>query len=167
EFFGFLGPEGTDEAPHTILRNRIPVRETDYLTEAFTRESLAFIDRHRASPFFLVVSYNAPHVPLLATPKYLDRFKSLPDGNHRIYAAMVSAMDDGVGVIVKKIHDEGLSSDTIIIFLSDNGCALHTNACSNAPLLGGKFLLVEGGIRVRFMIQWAGSIAPGTVCRKP
>ena len=129
--------------------------------------TLSFIDRHRKQPFFLVVSYSAPHVPLAAPPKYLDRYRGLPEGNARTYAAMVSSVDDGVGALVKKLGALDLLKDTLVIFMSDNGCFLNTNACSNAPFQAGKFFLMEGGIRVPLLMQWTGHIPAGSVFRQP
>ena len=111
EFFGFLGPE-TREGHHTILRGRTVVDENEYLSDAFTRESLAFIERHRREPFFLMVSYSAPHLPMDAPAKYQDRYPSLSPGNVRTYAAMVSSVDDGVGEILRKLASARLSKDT-------------------------------------------------------
>ena len=81
----------------TALRGREPVAEPEYLTDAFARESVAFIERHRDRPFFLYVAHHAPHTPLQAPDRYYDRFPEIKDEGTRIYAAMVSAIDDGVG----------------------------------------------------------------------
>jgi len=146
-----------------ILRGNDPVEEREYLTDAFTREAVSFIERHRADPFFLYVAYNAPHTPLQVTDKYYDRFPEIADDAHRIFAAMVSALDDGVGAIRAAIERAGLASSTVIVFASDNGCAMYTEACSNGPLLGGKLTFFEGGTRVPFLATWPGTIEPGQV----
>jgi len=150
-----------------ILRGTEPVQEPAYLTDAFTREALAFIDHHRHEPFFLYVPYNAPHTPLQVTSKYYDRFGHIADERHRVYSAMVNAVDDGVGAILGKLKDSGLEEDTMVVFLSDNGCALYTEACSNDPLLGGKGFHFEGGVRVPFAVRWPGHVAPGQVIDTP
>ena len=141
-----------------IMRGTRVVQEEEYLTDAFTREAVAFIENHYDEPFFLYVPYNAPHTPLQATLKYYDRFPQIEDERERIYAAMVSALDDGVGEILGKIRRHGLEKDTMVIFLSDNGCALYTNACSNLPLRLGKMAQFEGGVRVPFAMMWPGRI---------
>jgi arylsulfatase A-like enzyme len=167
-----LGP--TDEAAITgmdnvitrerdpIYRGREVVHPTAYLTDEFTSQAVSFIQRHRQSPFFLYVAYNAPHVPLQATAKYLDRFKSVKEPYRRVYAAMVSALDDGVGNILKELDESGLRDNTVVIFLSDNGCASYVHgACSNTPLAGYKEDPWEGGIRIPYMVSWPGHVTPG------
>jgi len=150
-----------------ILRGTDPVEEQEYLTDAFTREALAFIDRHHDEPFFLYVPYNAPHTPLQVTSKYYDRFDHIADEKHRIFSAMVNAVDEGVGAILKRLKDTGIEDDTVVIFMSDNGCALYTEACFNDPLLAGKGFHFEGGVRVPFSVRWPGHITPGTVIDTP
>jgi len=104
------------------------------LTDAFSREAVSFIKKHKARPFFLYVPYSAPHTPLQTTLKYYDRFPHMKEEPRRIYASMVSAMDDGIGDILDALKESGIEENTIVIFLSDNGCALWLRACSNDPL---------------------------------
>lgn len=188
EYFGFLfganmyvdpalpgvksaDPEGTGVRIRTernpILRGRTPVQEDEYLTDAFAREAVAFIERRRNEPFFLYASFNAPHTPLQATAKYYDRFPHIADEKRRIYAAMVSALDDAVGAILKKLHDTGLEKDTLVMFLSDNGCATYTGACTNDPFRMGKLTHFEGGSRIPFALQFPGRIKSGSVYQRP
>ncbi|MCP4717230.1 MAG: sulfatase-like hydrolase/transferase, partial [Deltaproteobacteria bacterium] len=88
------------EEEMSMMRGETPVEEPEYLTDAFTREALDFIDRKKNDPFFLYLSYNAPHTPLQTTRKYYDRFPHIKDEKKRIFAAMVSAVDDGVGKVL-------------------------------------------------------------------
>lgn len=151
EFFGFLGganpylPRGPAGVVPRILRGREPVAEKAYLTDAFAREAVAFIDRHRKEPFFLYLAFNAPHGPLQATEKYLKRFETIEDEKRRTYAAMVSAMDDAVGAVLAKLRETGLDERTLIVFISDNGGPTDVNASSNAPFRGVKGEVREGG----------------------
>lgn len=180
EFFGFLGgghryfPEDYD-IPHPdsaknesqsyrtrLIRNREQVPETAYLTDALSREAVSFIDRNREQPFFLYLAYNAPHAPLQATPRYLDRFAYIQNPKRKTYAAMVSAVDDGVGLILDKLDQTGLSANTLVIFLSDNGGPEEENGSDNGPLRGGKGSLWEGGIRVPFAMRWPAQVKAGT-----
>ncbi len=171
EFFGFLSGAhsyldpllGT---PNAILRGTEPVDEKEYLTDAFTREAVSFIERHQKHPFLLYLTYNAVHAPLQATEKYLSRFKEIPNERRRTYAAMLSAMDDGIGAFLKKLRDTGLERDTLIFFLSDNG-GPPGNGSSNGPLRGYKATVYEGGIRVPFLLRWPARIPAGVVHQNP
>jgi arylsulfatase A-like enzyme len=173
EFFGFLGganpylPRGPRKVVPRILRGRKPVVETEYLTDAFGREAVAFIERHRTRPFFLYLAFNAPHGPLQATEKYLRRFPTIKDPKRRTYAAMVSAMDDAVGRVLGTLRQAGLDEKTLIFYLSDNGGPTEVNASSNAPLRGVKGEVREGGIRVPFFVRWKGRLPAGKTFDQP
>jgi arylsulfatase A-like enzyme len=86
----------------------------------------------------------------------------------RIYAAMISALDDAVGEILNAVEASGEADNTIIYFLSDNGCAGYMpGLCSCEPLRGGKLTHFEGGVRVPFMMRWPDRVKPGTIYRNP
>ena len=161
EFFGFLHgahPYFPDQARgQTLLRGREPVVEREYLTDAFAREAVSFIERNQDQPFFLHLSFNAVHTPIQATEKYLERFPHL-NGEARTYAAMISAMDDAVGLVLATIRKYRLDENTLVFFLNDNGGVLRY--ASNAPLRGGKATYFEGGIRVPFLLRWTGRLKP-------
>src|SRR5262249_6354654 len=98
EYFGFLGGAHPyfAEKGAPIYRGTQAVDEKEYLTDAFAREALAFIDRHKGKPFFLYLAFNAVHAPMQAAEKYLKRFQDIKDERRRTYAAMMSAMDDAI-----------------------------------------------------------------------
>src|SRR6185436_6466460 len=191
EYFGFLAgansymvkgtiggvEEDTDEAEskmgllesrrQPIFRAREAVQETEYLTDAFGREAVSFIQRQSKNPFFLYLPFNAVHVPLQDTQRYLDRFAAIKDARHRFLAAMTCAMDDNIGKVLGALRATGVEQDTMVLFLSDNGCPTYTRAGSNGPLNGCKLTLYEGGIRVPFMARWPGKIKPRQVIDTP
>ena len=147
-----------------ITRNHEVVRVDDYLTSALTKEAVDFIDRNREKPFFLYLAQNDPHVPLQAPKKYIDRYQNVQDPYKRVYAAMVSALDDSVGDVIAALRRDGLYENTLVIFLSDNGCAGYAyGACSNAPLSGFKRWQLEGGIRIPYIVSWPGHLSAGRV----
>ena len=111
----------------------------------------------------MYLAYNAPHAPLQATDKYLKRFPNIKDKKRKTYAAMVSAMDDGVGRVMNKLEALGLTENTIVFFLSDNGGPEKNNGSDNGVLRAGKGQLFEGGIHVPFAMQWPGKIPSGTI----
>jgi arylsulfatase A-like enzyme len=147
------------------------VIEKEYLTDAFAREAVAFIDRHKAEPFFLYLAFNAVHVPLEATEDRLQKFAALKGPRRRTYAAMTLAMDEAVGRVLRKLRREGLEDDTLVFFLSDNGGPLlpgtGINGARNTPLRGSKRTTLEGGIRVPFVVSWKGRLPGGTTYDRP
>ncbi|NDV62603.1 sulfatase-like hydrolase/transferase [Puniceicoccales bacterium CK1056] len=149
-----------------ILRNHEHVKPTKYLTDAFSDAAVEFIEENSDRPFFLFLSYNAPHGPLQATEEYLARFPSIENPDRRTYAAMVSALDDGVGRVLETLAANGLDENTLVFFLSDNG-GPQSNASSNAPLRGWKSDVWEGGWRVPFALRWTGQLPVGTTYRDP
>lgn len=150
-----------------------------YFTELVTEYSVNYIRKaaKKEEPFFLFVSYNAPHYPMHAPKKYLDRFPDLP-WDRRIMAAMISAMDDGVGEIINELERQNLLSDTCIFFQSDNGPSRETRnwldgtedpyyGGTTGMLKGHKWSLYEGGIRVPAILSWPAQIPAGQVIHEP
>ena len=172
ESYGFLGgshpylnPSAPGKAP--ILRGFETLQENEYLTDAITREAVAYLERHKEGPFFLYLTYNAVHTPMEAPAKYLDRFSHITDEKHRTYAAMLSAMDDGVGSVLSKLSGLGLEKDTLVFFISDNGGPEPMNTSNNGSLRGTKGTVYEGGVRVPYLLQWPGHLPEGTEFHAP
>ena len=147
-----------------ITRNHEIVRVDDYLTDALTKEAVDFIDRNQSRPFFLYLAQHVPHAPLQAPKKYIDRYQEVRDPYKRVHAAMVSSLDDSVGDVIATLRRDRLYENTLVIFLSDNGCPGYVyGACSNAPLSGFKRWQLEGGIRVPYIVSWPGHLPAGRV----
>ena len=155
------------DANNPILRGGQPVQESTYLTDALTREAVDFIDRNRQRPFFLYLAYNAVHSPLQAADKYMERFAHIEDIQRRIFAGMLSNMDDSVGAVLAKLRDEGLEENTLVFFISDNGGPTRELTSSNKPLRGGKGEVYEGGLRVPFLVQWKSVLPQARVFSQP
>jgi arylsulfatase A-like enzyme len=143
------------------------VDEPEYLTDALAREATAFIERRATDPFFLYLPFNAVHTPMQAPEKYLARFPGIGNKKRRTLAAMLSAMDDAVGAVLSKLRDTGIEEQTLIVFISDNGGPTQGNGSLNTPLSGVKGQLLEGGIRVPFIVQWRNRLPRGKVYHQP
>ncbi len=183
DFYGFLGgghkyfPEQYRVAyqkqkdngqPHIwdyltpLEHNGKEVKETEYLTDAFSREAVRFINDagKTKDPFFLYLSYNAPHTPLEAKEEDLKLFSHIKDKKRRTYAAMVYAVDRGVKRIVSTLKETGQFNNTLIVFFSDNGGKVKAGA-TNYPLSDGKGSTFEGGFRVPMFFHWPNVVPAG------
>jgi uncharacterized protein (TIGR03437 family) len=171
EFFGFLiGMHSYtvwNQPNNPIYRGTQTVVEETYLTDAFSREAVDFIQRNQRQPFFLYLAGNAPHDPMQATDEYLARFQNISDPTRRTFAAMMAALDDGVGKVLAKLRELNLEENTLIIFFSDNGGIPRINTSKNDPFSGQKNQLLEGGIHIPFMMQWKGYLPAGAVNSAP
>lgn len=185
EFYGHLGgghrylpsdiqdktdKEAKDEPESYITminRNYAAEKTNQYLTDEFSDEAIDFVTNNKDKPFFLFLSYNAPHGPLQATQKYLDRFPKIKSKKRQTYAGMVSAMDDGVGRLMKALDNLKLVEKTLIFFLSDNGGPENKNFSNNGVLRGMKSSPYEGGFRVPFLVSLPGVFPSGQRYTKP
>jgi arylsulfatase A-like enzyme len=162
---------------HDLWRNGKQVHEDPaYTTEMFSREAQAFIKRQGKQPFFLYLAYGAPHYPMIAPKKYMDRFPADMDPDRRLHAAMLAAVDDGIGEILDLLKKQGIERDTVVFFQSDNGATSEARSDSqgrpyrggsNAPFRGYKGGLFEGGIRMPALMAWPGTIPAGKVVDQP
>jgi arylsulfatase A-like enzyme len=150
-----------------IRRNGVVVEEDGYLTDKIGREAAAWIIEHKDEPFFAYVPFSAPHAPMQAPRAYVERFAHVASPEQRVYFAMIAALDDAVGEILRALDTAGIADDTLVFFLSDNGAASYTGIIDNAPLKGGKLTNFEGGINVPFVMRWPGHVSAETKYARP
>ncbi|WP_271784123.1 sulfatase-like hydrolase/transferase [Aquimarina algiphila] len=145
-----------------LEHNGKQVDEKEYITDGLSREAVNFVEKasKKEEPFFLYLAYNAPHTPLEAKEEDIQKYNHIEDKNRRIYAAMVHAVDRGVGELVLGLKATGEFDNTLIIFLSDNGGRTDKGA-SNFPLKGRKGNTLEGGFRVPMFFHWPNHVTAG------
>ena len=165
---------------HGVLdwfRDNKPVREKGYTTQLLGEDAVKYINAQDPNkPFYLYLTFNAPHTPYQAPQEYIDRYKNIQEPTRRIYAGMVTCMDDEIGRVVAAIDKKGIRNNTLIIFQSDNGgtkSKMFTGQmadvskieipCDNGPYRDGKGMLYEGGTLVCALANWPGHIKPGSM----
>jgi len=171
DYFYGHGGAGIDFYKHTSAhlrardwqRNGKPVVEEGYTTDLMTNDAIKLIkNRKKNSPFYLHLAYNAIHAPVHDPPTGTAQYKSLSNPKRQQICSMVTYLDNCIGKVITTLEQEGLSKDTIVLFLSDNGGSLK-NGSSNAPLKGEKNTVDEGGLRLPGIISWPGKIPANKV----
>jgi arylsulfatase A-like enzyme len=169
----------THEEHHVLdwYRDNKPVREKGYTTTLLGNDAVKYIEKQDAStPFYLYLTFNAPHTPYQAPKEYIQRYPNIADPTRRIYAGMVTALDDEIGRVVAALNKKGVRDNTLIIFHSDNGGTKNAMfagvmadmskvkiPCDNGPYRDGKASLFEGATRVCACANWPGHIKAQTV----
>jgi len=163
----------------TWHRNDVLIDEEGHVTDLIAREAVAFIEKHKQHPFFLYVSFTAPHYPLDEPERWTGPYTGrIANAWRRQFAAAVTHMDDSIGQVVAALAREGLKDNTLIVFFSDNGgqekwdyaknqydgrYPAHDRLGDNRPLRGWKCQLYEGGIRVPAFVHWPKRLRPRIV----
>jgi arylsulfatase A-like enzyme len=160
QYFGI--PYSNDMASVVYLRdNEVESFEVDqtYTTQKYTEEALAFIDKAADSPFLLYLAHNQPHVPIYASPEFQGK------SERGLYGDVIQEIDWSVGQVLKKLEENGVLENTLIVFSSDNGpwLVMEDHGGSAGELREGKQYTFEGGVRVPTVVMWKGKIAPGQV----
>ncbi|HIL10291.1 MAG TPA: N-acetylgalactosamine-4-sulfatase, partial [Candidatus Latescibacteria bacterium] len=165
---------GNDYFDDTYFKNGVPTAYEGYCTDVFFREGMRFITENADQPFFCYIATNAPHGPLNVEPRYVDLYRdSTPHENRARFYGMISNIDDNFGRLQSHLHELGLSDNTILIFMTDNGTATGIELDSeqypqegpgsyNAGMRGKKGSPYEGGHRVPFLVRFPnGQVAGG------
>jgi arylsulfatase A-like enzyme len=175
EFFGALSG-GMDyfshrdtASNHDLWEGEEEVFRKGYLTDLITDRAVEFVKRRRKQPFFLSVHYNAPHWPWLTRKDEAEsrRIAQVPSrifhfdgGSVATYRTMIRHMDEGIGRILAALKSAGAERNTLVVFTSDNGGERFSDTW---PLVGKKMDLLEGGIRVPYIVRWPAKVKAGGV----
>lgn len=159
-FFYWNGPNR-----HDLWRNGGEIwRDGDYFPQLMVDEASSFIEANQEKPFFMYFAMNIPHYPLQGTEKWRQHYKDL-EAPRRMYATLISTMDEMIGKLISQIERLGLREETIIVFQSDHGHSQEERTFggggSAGIYRGAKFSLFEGGIRVPAIISWPGHLPEG------
>ena len=138
-------------------------RKQGYCTDIFFDETIRFMERHRRDPFFVYLPTNAPHTPLEIAESYWKPFaeQGLDDTTAKVYG-MCRNLDENTGRLLAAMDRLGVTNDTILIFLTDNG---PQQPRYNAGMRGRKGTVYQGGIRVPFFFRWPGQVKPAKIDR--
>jgi len=171
-FYGLLGgarsyfPAKDVEASQVIQENGKLVPDEGYVTDRLGDAACRFIQSNSDRPYFMLVSFTAPHRPLEAKPEVLSQLSSIKDERRRQYTGLIVSLDKNVGKILTCLQQAKQEERTLVVFTSDNGGQILAGA-NNYPLRGTKGNIWEGGIRVPWAMRWPGKIGSGSIINDP
>jgi arylsulfatase A-like enzyme len=176
-FYGFQSACRSYKIPPDMGKSLLPDKasKSNYMTDRLGTEAAAFIEKHKDQPWFVYLPFGAVHASPVGgkklvpqdAGKYMDRFPDIKPEQRQIFAGMMAGMDDAVGTVLAKLRELKLEDNTLIVFLGDNGGPTWQTTSKNDPLRGSKGDVLEGGIRVPFLMQWKGKMDGGKTDNRP
>jgi len=155
------------DGKHDWHRDDQSSKDEGYSTHSLAGEAARRIREKQADkPLFLYLPFNAVHAPHQVPESYLAPYDKL-QGQRRVYAGMLAAMDEAVGQVVAALEEKGLRESTLIIFSSDNGGPGPGRVTDNGLLRASKGTIYEGGIRACAFAAWPGHIPAGSIIKEP
>ena len=172
-FHGWLGDMMDDYYKHErhginyMRHNETAIQPEGHATDLFTKWACDYLQKQKNNdqPFFLFLSYNAPHTPIQPPNEWVQRVKEREPGISEKRAklvALIENMDAGIGAVLTQLKETGQADETLVVFTSDNGGQVNVGA-DNGGLRDGKQSMYEGGLRVTTAFKWPGKIEPGSV----
>jgi arylsulfatase len=165
-YYGFNASGAAYYNSPDIFRNYKNVKAPGYLTDNFTNETIKFIAQSKHKPFFAVLAYNAPHIPLeQLAPKKYQRFNT---GNSEVdnYYAALAAVDDGIGRIIAQLKKQKMFDNTLIFYFSDNGAVIDSPEPANGHFKGFKGLTFQGGVHIPMLACWPDGLPKAVKYKK-
>lgn len=154
EFLGHMSGHINLYFDATLVRDSQPAKTEGYVSDVFTDEAIKFVQANKARPFFCYLAFNAPHSPYQVPDRYFEKFKAKGfDDTVAAFYGMCENIDDNVGRLLDTLDMEGLSENTIVLFLTDNGGTAGVKIY-NSGMRGGKTSVHEGGSRVPLFMRW-------------
>lgn len=159
DHFAFAVGGGNSHFNPDMVRDGVREKAEGFREDLFFDEGIKFIEKYQDRPFFYMVSTHSPHTPLAAPEEFIAPYRDLVDEETAAYLGMVANIDTNVGRILKHLDELGLTENTIVIFMGDNGATMGLELY-NAGMRGSKATAWQGGVRTISFWRWPGRWAP-------